>query len=322
MKSEKSDGTRPSLLRSLPSDSFFSEKPLKTTDHTRSQVNFAHDVLCKTQNTLEIQELAQKLHIAATKLNLSALRYALSFQLPLKKETLEQNMKQVLKLPLQYQEAGLFSTILALSKGLKLSDETLGQVARLFTTYTKGETQAKGTNHKSPAVHQYKTSLKDTNHEIEPSESEQHQELPLTPGQTALYFSEASRTHPAIDFLNRLTDRNNQHYLVIPFQFSEASFVLQGTLRLFCIDRPGGIVDVPQLVIEAVTQKHQWYVQALKNDAGGLALNLRVYPPPKNSETLVNALTSVSDTVSISFEKSESFSEFRETGYTSFEIQA
>jgi len=274
MKHIQSDDHRPPLQRVRPSDSFVTDKHPKVIHQPPDKEQRLVD-LSNIRNSLPIQDLAKKLHIPLTPQHLVALRFALHFQLPLHWEKIEPYIKQVLNLPPQYQDAGLFSIILALSKGLELSEHTLINLAQLLTL-TKNGTILRQRDVQNPQeAHQPKD-------EQEQPKTDTHQRVQLSSAQTKAYFSEASKIHPIIDLLNRFPDHRKQRYIVIPFHVSDTFFNMRGNVRILCIDKPGGIVDVPQLVLEAVTPTRQWYVQALKKESGKLAITLRVYPPPAN----------------------------------------
>jgi len=308
MRSEKSDGHRLNLVRPGPSDNRTSHSSPKVAHSKKASVS-------EPIHRVQLKELAQNLKLPLTKQNLSALSFAVHLQIPLQRETIESCIRGAIKLPQQIQEAGILSALLAFSKGLHLSETALAEMAHLISTYRTTEPQDRGEQEKEPAVHQPEDHCK-----AEPDETEE--KIPLHPQETAQYFHGAHNKHPTLNLLNRLSDGNKRRHIIIPFQFQEKSFSMKGTLRLLCVDTPGGILEVHQLSLEVATQRRHWYVQGSKNKAGGLATKIHVYPPPQNPDEVINSLKTISDTVVISFEKTESFSEFRETLYTSFEIKA
>uniref|UniRef100_A0A7C3I0E4 Uncharacterized protein n=1 Tax=Gracilinema caldarium TaxID=215591 RepID=A0A7C3I0E4_9SPIR len=308
MKSEKSDGNRLNLIRPVPSDT-------KSSHNSHRTINSQNNSSSKSLHSVQIEQLAKNIKLPLTKQNLSALSFALHFQIPLNKETIEPFIRGALRLPPQLQEAGIFSALLAFSKGLRLSETAVAQIAQRISTHRAPEMQGKGEQQSEPAVHQSEVSL-------EAESDETGVPIPLNPQDTALYFNQSHRFSPVMELLNRLPDKNKQRHIIIPFQFQEDAVSLKGTLRLLCVDRPGGHIEVTQLALEAATEKRQWFVLAAKNKAGGLATKIQVYPPLQDPDYVVNSLKTISDTVVISFEKPESFPEFREEWYTSFEIKA
>lgn len=315
MKSEKSDGPRSYLARSVPSD-------LKSVPFSHPTKAIQADTPFRSVHTIQLGELAKALKLPVNRITLSALRFALQFHLPLNNETLEPLIKQSIKIPPPFQEAGLFSAILAFSKGLRLSDRTLAHIAPMFTPYRNFETRRKGEHNLGPAQHQSKKPGEDLQDEIEMQDSRADTSIPIDILKTVSVLNQFTTKYPAFDILNRFADKNKQRLIIIPFHFLENFFTLRGNLRLHCIDRPGGTLEVTLLALEGATQEHQWYVQASKTKAGGLAITINVYPPPKDPQGLVNSLSSISDTVTFNTKKPDSFPEFREESYISFEIKA
>lgn len=308
MKSEKSAGNRPPWLRSVPPDSIPSEDKTKQFLNTRRLSSTDRPIVSNKTKPINLSQLVTNLNVPVTKQSLSALSYALHFGISIKKETIEALMKQVSRLPPQLQEAGLAGSLLALAKGLHLSDSALVRLARLLVPQAEPLTQ------KAP-IHPRDGEAEDT----DLPETDKAQEIPLNAAQAALYFAAASKKHPILDLLNRFPHKNSQRQIILPFNFLEDRLEIKGNLRLHCIERPGGPLEVQSLVIDAVSNKHQWYMEAVKNKAGGLVINMQIHPPPGNPESIITTLKTVSDTVTMSFEKPEPFQEFREQYYTGFE---
>lgn len=319
MKSEKSDGFRPHVIRPGPSDSISSEETVNNNNLTTQSTAKIGSSFYKQTGILQLESLARSLHIPISKQSLAALSFALHLKLPLTKESIEPFIKQSLALPPQLHEAGLLSALLALSKGIHLSNTAVEQLAQLLNLHQEPTDKSKVLHKTEAALHQPEEEGKTAD---DPSASEPDEQLPLEADDAAHLFLETVKKHPVLDLLNRLPGKNRQRHIILPFNFKEDSCSIKGSLRLFCNERPGGSLEVTSLNLAAVSPNHEWFVQATKNAAGGLAIRIQVYPEPKDPKAIVNSLSSISDTVSIGFEKPDTFQDFKEESYSSFEIRA
>lgn len=319
MKSEKSDGFRPHVIRPGPSDSISSEKTVNNNNLTTQSTAKIGSSFYKQTGVLQPESLAKSLHIPISKQSLAALSFALHLKLPLTKESIEPLIKQSLVLPPHLQEAGLLGILLAFSKGIYLSKTAVEQLAQLLHPHQEPTDKSKVLHKTEAALHQPEEEGKTAD---DPSASEPDEQIPLEAGDAAHLFLETVKKHPVLDLLNRLSGKNRQRHLILPFNFKEDSCSIKGSLRLLCNELPGGSLEVTSLSLEAVSPNHEWFVQAAKNKAGGLAIRIQVYPEPKDPKAIVNSLSSISDTVSIGFEKPDTFQDFKKETYSSFEIKA
>jgi len=307
------------VIRPGPSDSISSEKTVNNNNLTTQSTAKIGSSFYKQTGVLQPESLAKSLHIPISKQSLAALSFALHLKLPLTKESIEPLIKQSLVLPPHLQEAGLLGILLAFSKGIYLSKTAVEQLAQLLHPHQEPTDKSKVLHKTEAALHQPEEEGKTAD---DPSASEPDEQIPLEAGDAAHLFLETSKKHPVLDLLNRLSGKNRQRHLILPFNFKEDSCSIKGSLRLLCNELPGGSLEVTSLSLEAVSPNHEWFVQAAKNIAGGLAIRMQVYPEPKDPKAIVNSLSSISDTVSIGFEKPDTFQDFKKETYSSFEIKA
>gem|GEM_PF-2291361 len=307
------------MIRPGPSDSISSEKTVNNNNLTTQSTAKIGSSFYKQTGVLQPESLAKSLHIPISKQSLAALSFALHLKLPLTKESIEPLIKQSLVLPPHLQEAGLLGILLAFSKGIYLSKTAVEQLAQLLHPHQEPTDKSKVLHKTEAALHQPEEEGKTAD---DPSASEPDEQIPLEAGDAAHLFLETSKKHPVLDLLNRLSGKNRQRHLILPFNFKEDSCSIKGSLRLLCNELPGGSLEVTSLSLEAVSPNHEWFVQAAKNIAGGLAIRMQVYPEPKDPKAIVNSLSSISDTVSIGFEKPDTFQDFKKETYSSFEIKA
>ena len=321
MKSEKSDSGRPPWIRSAASDSKHTERSTKTTIPSQNSgpPEIVADLFAPPRShksaALNLTNLAKALHMPPNKQTLTALGYALHFGIPLQKETIEPVLKQIMRIPSQQQDAGLLTTLLALSKGLQLSDSAVLRLVSILFMPDQPRIKTEQENLKDKETPGRPQGSTGTDKDEQATET-----IPSDAPQTALLFSSIQKKYPLLDLLNRLPNKHKQRYILLPFHLTENKLEIQGNLRLFCIDRPGSYSDVQQLTLEARSNHHDWYVHVVKNKAGGLQTTLQIYPPIKNTQPLIDIMKSFSDSVTIGFEKVEPFQDYKENSYTTFEI--
>lgn len=321
MKSEKSDSGRPPWIRPAASDSKHTERntktaiPLQNSAPPKTGVGLVTPPRSHKSAALDLTNLARALRMTPNKQTLTALGYALHFGIPLQKETIESVLKLIARIPPQQQDAGLLTTLLALSKGLQVSDSAVVHLARILFMGDKPRIKTEQENLKDREMPSRPQGSTGTDEDEQATET-----IPYDAPQTALLFSSIQKKYPLLDLLNRLPNKHKQRYIILPFHLTENKLEIQGNLRLFCMDKPGAYSDVQQLTLEARSNHHDWYVHVVKNKAGGLQTTLQIYPPIKNTQPLIDIMKSFSDSVTIGFEKFEPFQDYKENSYTTFEI--
>lgn len=319
MKSEKSDGNRPVYSRLLPSDSIQKNATPHKANHSRPvQEQRSSGYAQKVSLSPDI--IAKKLSLSPTPLIRSAISFALHFGIPLKKETIEGLIAQTTPLAEDLKEAGLVASLIARTKGLSLSKPALAELAALLYPHPEGtrHPQVYKKGEKAPP----KRANPDEESDKEAPDSEAA-DPPTDPALAAHYCSESAREHTIINLLNRFSHHHKQRLIIFPFDFSEKDYTLKGTLRLLCTDNPQGMLEVQSLVLDAATEKRRWYVQATGNNGKKRNVIMWIFPPPESStakESIIKSLSTISDTVHVRFDKPESFQEFKEQNYTSFEF--
>ncbi|MCA1950861.1 MAG: hypothetical protein LDL24_09830 [Treponema sp.] len=326
MKSEKSDGNRPAFPRLLPSDSIQKNEPSHKAHHSRPvQDQIASGYPQKVSLSPDI--IAKRLSLSPTPLIRSTISFALHFGIPLKKETIEGLIAQTKALAEDLKEAGLVASLIARTKGLSLSKTALAELSALLSSYSEGSQHPKvhQKGEKAPpksSVHENGSANQDEEPDKEAADKEAA-ETPTDPALAAHYCSEGARQHALINLLNRFPHHHKQRLLIFPFQFSDKTYTLKGTLRLLCTDNPQGMLEVQSLVLDAATEKRRWYVQATGNNGKKPNVTMWIFPPPESSmakESIIKSLSTISDTVHVRFDMPESFQEFKEQNYTSFEF--
>ncbi|WP_304225003.1 hypothetical protein [Gracilinema caldarium] len=326
MKSEKSDGNKPAYPRLLPSDSIQKKDNPRKEYHSRpvqEQIFSGYP----QKASLSSDVIAKRLSLSPTPLIRSAISFALHFGIPLKKEAIEGLIAQTSLLAEDLKEAGLVASLIARTKGLGLSKPALEELAALLSAYSERaqHTKVHQKGEKAPlksSVHENGSANPDEEPDKEAADREAA-ETPTDPALAAHYCSDGAKQHALINLLNRFPHHHKQRLLILPFQFSEKTYTLKGTLRLLCTDNPQGILEVQSLVLDAATEKRRWYVQAAGNNGKKPNVTMWIFPPPASSmakESIIKSLSTISDTVQVRFDKPESFQEFKEQNYTSFEF--